>query len=156
MAKKIKISDEEIIEFEEKKKTKVNNKKTYLIVSIIFNLIFIGLLIFGYFYFNNNIEELEDEKSKLTNENSRLIYDSVSCELKASQLDELLGDKSYYYIKNKLDDFDKDIIFQIKGKGKYYYSYDCMMKFASKKTITFWAYNKEQAKDLGLKKGSCN
>ncbi len=155
MAKKIKISNEEIIEFEEKENNNVKNKKTYLTISIVFNVIFICLIIIGYFYFNNNLEELENENSKLTNENSKLVYDSVSSELKASQLDELLGDKSYYYIKNKLDDFDKDIIFKIKGKGNYYYSYDCMMKFASEKTITFWAYNKEQAKDLGLKKGSC-
>ena len=50
---------------------------------------------------------------------------------------------------------DKSIVFQIKGYGNYYYSYDCMMKKVGNKDYRYWAYNKEAAKDYGLKKGSC-
>ena len=150
MAQKIRISNDEYEKRNqpEQVKSEKNNFKTIgLIISIVANVFLAIALLINNSNNDERIAELIEENNQLSQKVSDLSYDSI-------QLNDLIGDNGYYYTKEKLKFFDDRIIFEIKGKGKKYYSYDCMQKVTSG-TFTFWAYNKEQAKDLGLKKGGC-
>lgn len=78
--------------------------------------------------------------------------DSSWCE---SQLDSITGEHSTFYVQEKLDFFDENIVFVIEGYGNYYYTYDCVQKITDGEEYTYWAYNKEAAKVHGYQKGTC-
>ena len=53
-------------------------------------------------------------------------------------------------VSEKLEFYDENIVFVIDGYGDYYYTYDQMMKVTKNDDYyEYWAYNKEQAIDLG-------
>lgn len=74
-------------------------------------------------------------------------YESVE-----NNLNYLIGDNSVGYVKNKLEFFDNNIVFVIKGYENYYFTYDCMKKKVGLSSYSYWAYNKEQVIGKGYKK----
>lgn len=53
-------------------------------------------------------------------------------------------------VSEKLEFYDENIVFVIDGYGDYYYTYDQMVKVTKDDDYyEYWAYNKEQAIDLG-------
>lgn len=77
---------------------------------------------------------------------------------KISQLNEELEDADGLYHEMFLDyaDYiakaefmDQNIVFVLEGYGDYYYTYDAMMQITDSSTFYFWAYNVEQARNLG-------
>jgi len=153
MAKKI---TKEEYEKQQESKRKTQAKPEYIerkedkikLVSLIANVILIGLIICILIANNSlqakNKKEIKSQKEQI----EELKYDS-------DNLKELLGDKDLSYIEDKLDFIDQHIVFQIEGYGKYYYTYDCMIKKVGDKEFEFLAHNEEFAKMEGLKKGSC-
>ena len=49
----------------------------------------------------------------------------------------------------KAEFMDQNIVFVLEGYGDYYYTYDAMMQITDSSTFYFWAYNVEQARNLG-------
>ena len=111
MAKKIKISKEEIEEIQSNENTsKKNASKIGLIISIICNVVLVIVLINCY----SNITDLSEENNNLNQKVSNLESDSYL-------YNDLIGDKSYWYIKSKLDFFDAYIVFQPEKNKKYFH-----------------------------------
>lgn len=149
MAKKIKVSEEELkgVDKEENVYKKNYNLKFGLKLSFTFNIIFFIVILVVVSICNNRIQELNEYNDKLDLEISSLKKED-------SLLKDLVGNNEFNYIKQKLNFFDENIVFEISGREKYYYSYDCMQNIVDD-TYTFLAYNKEQAQNLGLMKGNC-
>ena len=158
MAKKIKVVDNKsenssnvIIE---------KDKRGIISILIIFNVILVASLTWTVIYYKNILDEITIEKEDLESELIDVKYDNQKLKddnsSKNLDLIMLTGDKSVSSVSEKLDFFDDNIVFQIEGFGKKYYTYDCMMKkVANKDNYTYWAYNIELAKYNGLKKGGC-
>lgn len=128
-----------------KKKEKISANRSeiihYIIIGVLF--VFCVLLIYNTRTLNNKIDKLNDKL-----DDNRITI---------SQLRRENSDLNKFYSENskKLSFFDKRIVFRIEGFGNYYYSYDCMMKKVGGNSFTFWAYNTEQARDYGIREGSC-
>lgn len=71
-----------------------------------------------------------------------------------STLNNITGEYTPFYIKEKLELFDNSIVFVLEGYGNYYYTYDCAQKITNG-SYSFWAYNKETAISKGYYRGTC-
>lgn len=142
MARKIKINSNLLDAQSDYKKN--NQKKINIILIIIVGILTVSL-IGGFIYFNSKLSNANDEIDDLKSENSR-VY---------SRLYSITGFNTVDYIKDKLNFLDENVVFQIKGYGNYYYTYDCMIEKTVGKEYSFWAYNLAAAKGNGLKKGNC-
>ena len=78
-------------------------------------------------------------------------FDQSKCEI---IMDDLSDGNSWTYTRDKLEFYDENIVFVIKGYGNYYYSYDCVQKITDGE-YDFWAYNKEAAVLNGYQEGTC-
>lgn len=74
----------------------------------------------------------KEEKNKLSSENTSL---------------KLTDSKN----SRKIKFFDENVVFVLDGYGRYYYTYDQMAQVTQGKSFTYWAYNLEQAIDLGYR-----
>ena len=119
----------------------------FLIISIVINITF-GFL---YFESSNKNGKLNAENKKIIKENKNLENENEEIH---SNLFNVIGINSVYYVKNKLDFMDDNIVFKIEGFGNYYYTYDCMMQKVNG-SYSYWAYNKEAAISTGLRAGGC-
>ncbi len=142
MAKKLKV-DNNLLDMQSNYK-KNGQKKINLILIITVGILIVSL-IGGFIYFNIKLSNANDEIDDLKSENSR-VY---------SRLYSITGFNTDDYIKDKLYFLDENVVFQIKGYGNYYYTYDCMIEKTAGKEYSFWAYNLAAAKGNGLKKGNC-
>ena len=156
MARKVKVIEDNSI------KKKINRIDSRITISLlIVCLIIFVLSIFGIVtYYSDSIKELEEENNNIALELADIKYEKQKLEdeilQKDSDLKKITGNKTIYYVSQKLDFYDDNIVFQIEGYGNKYYTYDCMMeKVANKDSYSYWAYNKEAAKSYGLKKGGC-
>ena len=152
MAKKIKMSQEEIEKYNAEIKKLPSKKSKLTIAFIVLTIIFTISLIGSIIYFNNDISSLKKENDELASENAQLVLEKLSIK---SDLDSILGSKTKSYIERKLEFFDESIVFRIEGFGNYYYTYDCMMKKVGNNKFTYWGYNKEAAISDGLRAGGC-
>lgn len=124
-----------------KKYLKLNKS---LILYLIISVLVISNITFALLY--------NDSKKELQNIADGFTDSSDWCE---TQLNMLKGDKTIFYMQDKLDFFDENIVFVIEGYGNYYYTYDCVQKITDGEEYSFWAYNKEAAKSNGYQKGTC-
>lgn len=149
MAKKIKISEIEKEtnnkKIERKSKAKLNI--LFITLTIVFAISLIGSII----YYNSELTSLKKENKSLVKKNNSLESENEEIH---NNLFSIIGTDSVYYVNNKLDFFDENIVFQIEGFGNYYYSYDCMMQKVNG-NYSYWAYNKEAAISKGLRVGGC-
>lgn len=133
-----------------KKNIKKKTNKESVYNSERLHYIIIGVLFVLCFVFLYRIKTLNDKIIKLNDkvENGDKIINNLN------ETNDELND---FYLKNlsKVDFIDKNVVFVIDGFGKYYYTYDCMMKKVGNNEFSYWAYNKEQAKGKGYKEGSC-
>ncbi len=146
MAKKFRMEDDKEME----KKSKVGNKikdklKFFSLVANVILLLAIIILIVLYVTQTVPKKEYDSMISR---------KDSIIQE-KSFNLDLLLDGQSAFYVRNKLNFFDENVVFQLEGYGKYYYTYDCVMKKTNGNEYSYWAYNIDAAKSKGLKKGGC-
>ncbi len=112
-------------------------------ISVIFN---IYLLATRKPNVDNSIqEELMMEKNRIDTE----------LKLWQSEHQAILKEETQEYVLNKIDFFDKRIVFIIDGLGNEYYSYDCMLRKVGYKPSTYWAYNVENAIAKGYVEGKC-
>ena len=116
--------------------------------NIIFYVI-IGLLVISNIVF---ILLYSNSKKSLQNITDTLVDSSDWCE---TQLNLIKGEHDIFYIQEKLDFFDENIVFVIEGYGDYYYTYDCVQKITDGEEYSYWAYNKEAAMAKGYQRGSC-
>lgn len=158
MAKKIRVENYETeINNDESLKIKpelVSKKTKIKVLLIVFLIILIVVNIaLGFLYFesSNKNEVLRAENKKIIKENENLEAENEEIH---SNLFDVIGINPVYYIKNKLDFMDDNIVFKIEGFGNYYYTYDCMMRKVSG-SYSYWAYNKEAAISTGLRAGGC-
>ena len=149
MAKKIKISEIEKETNNTKKETKPKAKLNILFITL--TIVFAVSLVGSIIYYNNELASLKKENKSLVKKNNTLESENEEIH---SNLFSIVGTDSVYYVNNKLDFFDENIVFQIEGFGNYYYSYDCMMKKVNG-NYSYWAYNKEAAISKGLRAGGC-
>lgn len=149
MAKKIKISEieKEINNTKKEKKPKAKLNILFITLTIVFASSLVGSII----YYNNELSSLKKENKSLVKKNNNLESENEEIH---SNLFSVIGTDSVYYVSNKLDFFNDNIVFQIEGFGNYYYSYDCMMQKVNGE-YTYWAYNKEAAISRGLRAGGC-
>ena len=149
MAKKIKISEieKEINNTKKEKKPKAKLNILFITLTIVFAISLVGSII----YYNNELSSLKKENKSLVKKNNNLESENEEIH---SNLFSVIGTNSVYYVSNKLDFFDDNIVFQIEGFGNYYYSYDCMMQKVNG-DYSYWAYNKEAAISKGLRAGGC-
>lgn len=145
-SKQIKEEINEVSFIEENNKTKKLN-----IISLVCNGIFLILIIILLISLGSKTNQIQDMEYELEEYED----DMWSYKVDSENLDDLLGGNTYYYVENKLDFFDENVVFVIEGYGDYYYTYDCMMDKVDGE-YSYWAYNKEQAIGRGYKRGSCN
>lgn len=123
--------------------------RSLLILSILF-LIIVGILVILKIVVNHpsndKISTMTQKINSLESEVSWLKNRLESSENIRLSLEKELSDNS-----EKIAFFDKYIVFVLEGYGKYYYTYDQMMQVTQGKSCSFWAYNIEQAEDLGYK-----
>ena len=133
-----------------KKVVKKKKEKTSVNSSEIINYIIIGVLFVFFIFLISNTKTLNNKIDKL---NDKLEDNRITI----NQLKRENSDLNKFYSENskKLAFIDKHVVFRIEGFGNYYYSYECMLKKAGGNHITFWAYNTEQARDYGIREGSC-
>ncbi|MDD2392254.1 MAG: hypothetical protein PHU94_04920 [Bacilli bacterium] len=158
MAKKIRvenyeteISSEESLKSKPKLKPKKNKIKLLLIVFLIILIVVNVALGFLYFKSTNKNGKLKEENNKILKLNEDLENENEEIN---SNLFNVIGLDSVYYVKNKLNFMDDNIVFKIEGFGNYYYTYDCMMQKVNG-SYSYWAYNKEAAISNGLRAGGC-
>lgn len=94
--------------------------------------------------YKNEIKQMENKLDASENE-----LESVS-----NSLFSILGGRSTGYIINKLNSYDQNIAFIVEGYGNYWFDYDCLQQVV-KGSYSYWAYNKEQAIDMGYVKYIC-
>ena len=116
--------------------------------NVIFYVV-IGLLIVSNIVF---ILIYTDTKKELDNIIDSFTDGSDWCE---TQLDLIKGDHTIFYIQEKLDFFDENIVFVLEGYENYYYTYDCVQKITGGEEYSYWSYNKEAAISKGYQKGTC-
>ncbi len=148
MAKKIKISEieKEVNSTKKERKPKAKLNILFITLTIVFAISLVGSII----YYNNELSSLKKENKSLVKKNNNLESENEEIH---SNLFSVIGTNSVYYVSNKLDFFDDNIVFQIEGFGNYY-SYDCMMQKVNG-DYSYWAYNKEAAISKGLRAGGC-
>lgn len=117
-----------------------------IILTIILFLLVGCTVYFGIIRPKNRITDLENQKielekkvtslnnkiSKLNTEKTQLTKDNLKLEIKAKFIDE-------------------NVVFVLDGYGNYYYTYDQMIQVTQGKSYSYWAYNKEQAINLGYR-----
>ncbi len=159
MAQKIRIDN-----IEKQKNTKkintINKVSTFnsllkTRISLFLNIILIITIIILFIWSRNEIYtfqvKLNDSQKNteiLEQENASLKYDST-------QLNNILTGKTTFYIINKLDFLDENIVFKLDGFGNYYYTYDCMMNITIGSSFSYVAYNINNAIQIGLQRGNC-
>lgn len=122
------------------------NKKIKVRVIILISIIFIVCGIVVYFKVSENLVELEEEIEFL---NKQIIMLKEERNKISSENLSLMQTNSLN--SKKIDFLDKYIVFVLDGYGNYYYTYDQMQQVTQGKTYSFWAYNIEQARDLGYR-----
>lgn len=150
MAKKI--TKEEYImreEIERKEEKKEKNIKVFKITSISSNILLLFLLIIVIIIYSNRENNLSEEYEE------KIRIKENYLDICQTDLDSITKNKSVSYTKDKLDFYNKSVVFVIKGYGNKYYSYDCMMEKVGDKRFSYLVYNPENAKGLGYKKGKC-
>ena len=149
MAKKISID-----EYKEIEKSRNKSKDKLKIISLVVNgILLVGIIVLVVLLLTQTVSKKE-YNSMLNIKDSRIRSLELQNNSVNANLDHVLNGESMFYVKDKLDFFDENIVFKIKGYGNYYYTYDCMMKKVNG-SYTYWAYNIEAAKANGLKKGGC-
>ena len=71
-----------------------------------------------------------------------------------SNLFSIIGTDSVWYVQQKINFYDDNAVFVLKGYGNYYYSYDCVQKITNGQ-YSFWIYNEEAAISQGYWRGTC-
>lgn len=117
-----------------------------MIVISLISIIFIVCGIVAYFKVSENLVELEEEIEFL---NKQIIMLKEEKNKISSENLSLMQTNSLN--SKKIDFLDKYIVFVLDGYGNYYYTYDQMQQVTQGKTYSFWAYNIEQARDLGYR-----
>lgn len=145
-------------EFEKRKKEgkigkKEKNKLLWplRIFIILFGIagITIGVLIFFY------NKELNSKDAEITRLDDAVDYWKDLAK-DSDKLDMIVGNQDPYYVKNKLDFYDENIVFVVEGYGNYYYTYDCMKQKVGNNAFSFYAFNTETARAKGYYEGGCN
>ena len=117
------------------------NDNFFFITTII--LIIILILLGGftaYYIISDKSPELEKEITSLKQKNTKLSNEKSSLE------------QTNRKNASKIDFFDKHVVFVLEGYGNFYYTYDQMLQVTQgKSSYSYWAYNIEQAIDLGYK-----
>lgn len=125
--------------------TDINKKlKITLIVLVIVLIIVSGIAI--YLKISDKTSELKDEISTLKKQVSTLSEEKNKLSSENASL-KLTNSKN----SKKIEFFDKNVVFVIDGYGRYYYTYDQMAQVTQGKSFSYWAYNLEQAIDLGYR-----
>lgn len=128
-----------------KENTEKEKKNIIFYVAITILVLIIIILSIGIYVFNiksdyeSEIKNLNDQITTLKNYNSKLNQEKIND----------LGEKIDYAMK--VEFLDENIVFVLDGYGNYYYTYDQMMQVTQGIECSYWAYNKEQAIDLGYK-----
>lgn len=128
---------------EHKKESSVNRSE------ILHYIIIIALFCFSLFL----IKHVNDLNNKIDKLNKKLEENKLKINALNGQ-NSTLNNLNSKNLK-KISFFDKHVVFRIEGFGNYYYTYDCMIKKVGNNKFTFWAYNIEQARDYGIREGSC-
>ena len=153
MAKKIKIEDYEKTVKKSDPKKGPRKRDKLKICSLIINGVFaicLVVLLIMYLSLNTDSVSKDEYDSMVRSKNSKI----SSLEFDSNNLNDLLNGKTVFYVKEKLEFMDDNIVFKIKGFGNYYYTYDCMMNKVNG-SYEYWAYNKEAAISEGLRPGGC-
>ena len=147
--KEIKEEEKRVSKNTEKQKNSANsdiNKKLKiaLIVLVIVLIIVSGIAI--YLKISDNTSELNEEISNLKKQVSTLREEKNKLSSENTSL-KLTDSKN----SRKIQFFDENVVFVLEGYGRYYYTYDQMAQVTQGKSFTYWAYNLEQAIDLGYR-----
>ena len=154
MAKKIKVLIDNGVNINRVTQSDIisNNPNSRYKVATITLSIILFVSIFGNFIqfidYSETSERLESSKQEIDYYSNKY-YDAQT------SLSRLIGSNTVSYIEKKLNFMDTNVYFQIEGYGKYYYTYDCMIKKVGNKKYRFLAFNEGQAKAQGFKKDSC-
>ena len=123
----------------------INKKlKNTLIVLVIVLIIVSGIAI--YLKISDNTSELNEEISNLKKQVSTLREEKNKLSSENTSL-KLTDSKN----SRKIKFFDENVVFVLDGYGRYYYTYDQMEQVTQGKSFSYWAYNLEQAIDLGYR-----
>ncbi len=149
--KEIKKEEKGISENIEKKKNKNNtnidiNKKLKIILIILVIVLIIVSGIAIYLKISDNTSKLNEEISNLKRQVSTLREEKNKLSLENTSL-KLTNSKN----SKKIQFFDENVVFVLDGYGRYYYTYDQMEQVTQGKSFSYWAYNIEQARDLGYR-----
>lgn len=152
------IEKTETIEIENKKENKVINRSNEIqkqknvnkslkitLIILVIVLIFVSGIV-TYLKISDNTSELKDEISILKKQVSTLKEEKNKLSSENTSL-KLTDSKNSI----KIEFFDKNVVFVLEGYGRYYYTYDQMAQVTQGKSFTYWAYNLEQAIDLGYR-----
>lgn len=116
------------------------------ILIVLYSLIIAIFLFVGIYSLVNYINSLKMKVETSQNSYNRL-------KTRYETLSEKYSKKETEYLskERKIEFFDEHVVFVIEGYGNYYYTYDEMEQVTQGKNYSFWAYNIDQAKNLGYK-----
>lgn len=126
-------------------RTKKNKEINYNAILITLTSLLVAVLLFIGIY--SLVDYINSLKSQIaTSQNS---YNRIKSNYEKLQ-SEYSEKKMEYFKKDiKLNFYDENIVFVLRGYGNYYYTYDEVQQVTQGKAYTGKAYNKEQAIGLG-------
>ena len=133
----------------------IKKERTRLLLTLkILTLLFGCLLLCVSVLLINSRSKNINKSNKIVKLKEQLKTKDKIIESYEDDINRLIGNEDVDYIEEKLEFFDDNIVFVIKGFGNYYYSYDCMMEKVIG-SYTYWAYNIEKAEAEGFIPGGC-
>lgn len=134
-----------------KEKNQSLEKSNHKSILIIVGSVTISILLFaGIYSLTYYIASLKSQIKTSQNLYSRSQDSYNNIKEKYSTLKKEYEEKEEEYT-SKIEFFDEHVVFVIEGYGNYYYTYDEMEQVTQGKNYSFWAYNIDQAKNLGYK-----
>ena len=147
--KEIKKEEKRVSKNTEKQKNNTNsdvNKKFKIAIIVLVIVLIIVSEIAIYLKISDNTSKLNEEISNLKKQVATLREEKNKLSSENTSL-KLTDSKN----SRKIKFFDENVVFVIDGYGRYYYTYDQMEQVTQGKSFSYWAYNLEQAIDLGYR-----
>lgn len=145
-----KIKKHNILPKKDVKNTKKKDINYNAILIVLCSLIIVIFLFAGIYSLTYYIASLKSQIKTSQNLYSRSQDSYNNIKEKYSTLKKEYEEKEEEYT-SKIEFFDEHVVFVIEGYGNYYYTYDEMEQVTQGKNYSFWAYNIDQAKNLGYK-----
>ena len=123
-----------------KRKTQKHKSNYKLLIFILTFLLFVILLSVGAYFTMNYMNSLKNQIKNYQN-----LYADIKTKYETLREEYVDKELKYQTKDEKINFYDKNIVFVLDGYGNYYYTYDQMKQVTQGKSYSYFAYNKEAA-----------